>query len=310
MSNDTPPRACLADFGFMTMVLDPKQPLSCSAQLEGGTTKFMAPELLVPSKYGSTDSAPTQKSDVYAFGLVIYHVRNQDRGYLSCAYTIQVLTGGIPFQDLRSGEIAARVVEGKRPPKPKNASGLGFCDSLWEFVERCWDGKPELRPRVTEVASRIGVAAAAWNGVMAPHAPIESIMSETPEPTSDSVAPCCKLHIPTIPCFSPLNNGTGTTSGLFSSAIPGSPTESRTISRLFGPPSTQSTQCTEPPSEPGIPHALPLLHIPRILNNLSEKQFRNWASSLQHEDMARMIDELDKVHPRSLFLASTLLKSA
>ena len=82
MSNDTPPRACLADFGFVTMILDPKNPWSCSAQLEGGTTMYMAPELLVPSKFGFTDSVPTQKSDIYAFGLVIHQVRNQDRRYL------------------------------------------------------------------------------------------------------------------------------------------------------------------------------------------------------------------------------------
>ena len=78
MSNDTPPRACLADFGFVTMILDPKNPWSCSAQLEGGTTMYMAPELLVPSKFGFIDSVPTQKSDIYAFGLVIHQVRNQD----------------------------------------------------------------------------------------------------------------------------------------------------------------------------------------------------------------------------------------
>ena len=82
MSNDTPPRACLADFRSMTMVLDPSHRLSRSAKLEGGTTMFMAPELLVPSKFGFMDSVPTQKSDIYAFGLVIYQVCNQDCRYL------------------------------------------------------------------------------------------------------------------------------------------------------------------------------------------------------------------------------------
>jgi len=74
MSNDTPPRACLADFGFMTMVNDPVNPMSCSAQLEGGTTTFMSPELLVPSKFGMDDSLPTTAADVYAFGLLIFQV--------------------------------------------------------------------------------------------------------------------------------------------------------------------------------------------------------------------------------------------
>jgi hypothetical protein len=74
MSNDTPPRACLADFGLMAMVLDPKQPMSCSAQLEGGTTTFMSPELLVPSMFGVKSSVPTPEADIYAFGLVIFQV--------------------------------------------------------------------------------------------------------------------------------------------------------------------------------------------------------------------------------------------
>ena len=79
MSNDMPPRACLADFGFMIMVMDPTKPLSCSAQLEGGTMTFMAPELLVPSKFGLEDSFPTPQADIYAFGLVIYQVSELDR---------------------------------------------------------------------------------------------------------------------------------------------------------------------------------------------------------------------------------------
>jgi hypothetical protein len=58
----------------MTMVSDPKQPMSCSAQLEGGTMMFMSPELLVPSKFGMKDSVPTPEADIYAFGLVIFQV--------------------------------------------------------------------------------------------------------------------------------------------------------------------------------------------------------------------------------------------
>ena len=74
MTNGTPPRACLADFGFITMALFPGQILSCSAQLEGGTMKFMAPELLVPEKFGKKNTLPTPQADIYAFGLVISQV--------------------------------------------------------------------------------------------------------------------------------------------------------------------------------------------------------------------------------------------
>ena len=74
MTNDEPPKACLADFGFTTMVFDPQNPMSSSLTLEGGTMTFMAPELLAPSRFGHKNSAPTHEGDVYAFGLVILQV--------------------------------------------------------------------------------------------------------------------------------------------------------------------------------------------------------------------------------------------
>ena len=74
MTNDNPPKACLADFGFTTMVLDPQNPMSSSVMLEGGTMTFMAPELLAPSRYGLKNAVPTKEGDVYAFGLVILQV--------------------------------------------------------------------------------------------------------------------------------------------------------------------------------------------------------------------------------------------
>ena len=78
MSNDVPPRACLADFGFMTMVLNPDSPMPWSAQLEGSTMPFMAPELLAPSNSSTKDSVPTLEADIYAFGLVVFQVCGQD----------------------------------------------------------------------------------------------------------------------------------------------------------------------------------------------------------------------------------------
>ena len=87
ISNDTPPRACLADFNFIT-IPDPVQKLSCSARLEGGTIKFMSPELLVPEEFGKEDALPTPEADIYAFGLVIFQVRDSNRGYRSFLHII------------------------------------------------------------------------------------------------------------------------------------------------------------------------------------------------------------------------------
>ena len=38
----------------------------------------MSPELLVPSRFDMEDSLPTPEADIYAFGLVIFQVREQD----------------------------------------------------------------------------------------------------------------------------------------------------------------------------------------------------------------------------------------
>ena len=194
ISNGNPPCACLADFGFTTMVLDSRQPMSCSAQLEGGTAKFMAPELLVPKRFGRADAVPTRETDIYAFGSVIYQVCEHHRGCLSFNYVVQVLTGDIPFPELRMAEISLNVVQGVRPPKPEKASDIGFSDSLWRFVQSCWDGDLELRPKVGRVVSQLERAAADWVGVMPPCPLVENVASASLEQVSASMAHC-KLYV-------------------------------------------------------------------------------------------------------------------
>jgi len=80
MSNDIPPRARLADFGCTITVLNPDQRLY-GARVAGGTLRFDSPERMIPQKYGKDDSMPTPQSDIYAFGLVIFQVCQQDCGY-------------------------------------------------------------------------------------------------------------------------------------------------------------------------------------------------------------------------------------
>jgi len=86
VSNDTPSRACLADFDFITTVPNPGQNLSSSAQTDGGTPHFKSPERLVPEVFGKKDALPTQQADIYAFGMVIFQVCEQDHGYWLFSY--------------------------------------------------------------------------------------------------------------------------------------------------------------------------------------------------------------------------------
>ena len=80
ITNETPPRACLADFGSLTMVVGTDGPTPCSTQSDG-VAAFMSPELLVPLKFGAKDSVPTMEADIYAFGLVIFQVNERKNEY-------------------------------------------------------------------------------------------------------------------------------------------------------------------------------------------------------------------------------------
>jgi len=208
VSNDTPRRACLADFGFITTVLDP---LSCSAQLRGGTTGFMSPELLTPARFRRNDSKPTPQADIYAFGMV----------------TFQVLTGETPFHGVGQGDVVCYVVhDKKRPGKPENASAIGFSDSLWDFTQRCWDEDMELRPEVGEVVTHLEEVAKDWEGLMPPCVQAKNVASD--EEGSELEEDDELLSSSQIPAL-------------------GSSLESQTSSKSFSGQSSSSTGFTEPP---------------------------------------------------------------
>ena len=60
----------------MSIVYDPGLGLESSKSTAGGgTTPFMAPELLVPSRFGLEKCAPSKEADIYAMAMVIYQVR-------------------------------------------------------------------------------------------------------------------------------------------------------------------------------------------------------------------------------------------
>jgi len=132
ITNETPARACLADFGLST--LTPSAPGEMSTTTAGGTPPYMAPELLDPDKFKKTNSRPTKPADMYAFGMVIY----------------EVLTGFDPFYDQNLGtfQLARRVSGGLRPTKPSNAKDIGFGNGTWELVKECWKEKSERRPTI------------------------------------------------------------------------------------------------------------------------------------------------------------------
>ena len=80
-------QACIADFGLSTITGVATHAGTSQASLisndslmsftEGGTRRWMSPELLDPERFGmpeSEDNRPTRQSDCYALGMVIYEV--------------------------------------------------------------------------------------------------------------------------------------------------------------------------------------------------------------------------------------------
>jgi serine/threonine protein kinase len=67
-------RACLADFGLSHLVSESITGFTVSEPTSKGTVRWMAPELLVPDEKSQKTCSPTKKSDIYAFGMVIYEV--------------------------------------------------------------------------------------------------------------------------------------------------------------------------------------------------------------------------------------------
>jgi len=74
ITSDDPARACLADFGFMAIVYDEADKPESTSTLGGGTTPFMAPELLSPTMFGKSKCQVSKEADVYAFAMVVLQV--------------------------------------------------------------------------------------------------------------------------------------------------------------------------------------------------------------------------------------------
>jgi len=101
----------------------------------GGTTRWMSPELLHPEQFDFGRGMPTEESDCYALGMVIY----------------EVLSGRIPFASSRDTAVIWKVLNGGRPERPHGEESVWFTDNLWEMLELCWASRPEIRPSIDDV---------------------------------------------------------------------------------------------------------------------------------------------------------------
>ena len=120
---DNDGHARLSDFGLIRITSE--EPTITS--IIGATTaQWMSPELLVPDKFDLKESRPTEASDCYALGMVIY----------------EVLSGQTPFAQYPTLTVVWKVLEGERPKRPQGEEGVWFTDDIWGILERCWEPQP------------------------------------------------------------------------------------------------------------------------------------------------------------------------
>ena len=127
--------ARVADFGLSKTK---EMSHTFSAQtLNTGTTRWMAPELYTASQDDPMNTSTSDvklrypfKIDIYSFGMLCY----------------EILSGRMPFYDIKTSELRKRVLGGLRPKLPEECPSL-----LATMIKRCWEPNPSARPRFSDI---------------------------------------------------------------------------------------------------------------------------------------------------------------
>jgi len=133
--------ARLIDFGLLAITQDSTNHSSSGSYTQGGTARWMSPELINPQQFGFKTSRPTKSSDCYALGMAIY----------------ETISGRLPFHKHTDLSVLIMVLKGERPLRE-----VGFADNLWEILEQCWMPQPNTRPSIKDVLQGLERASQSW----------------------------------------------------------------------------------------------------------------------------------------------------
>lgn len=168
--------ACLADFGLLTITSDATNVTSSNSFWEGGTWRWMGPEMFCPKKFGLKDNRPTKSSDCYALEMVVY----------------EVLRGKVPFYRDTNLFVVVKVSDGEQPKRPQGAKGAWFGDNVWNLLQRCWEPSPGDRPGIEDVLDLLGDVSRSWTPppqIIDPQTEVPTTSDEEPS-TGESTDEC------------------------------------------------------------------------------------------------------------------------
>ncbi|XP_031154437.2 receptor-interacting serine/threonine-protein kinase 3-like [Sander lucioperca] len=125
--------AKLTDFGLSRISCSVTQ-ASKNGEPLGGTINYMPPEAFENISY-----EPTRAFDIYSFGILIW----------------STVTGKQPYANAKPTLVMLRIPEGDRPQLDDIKGDAAGLTELTGLMKRCWDHKPERRPRALECTTEI-----------------------------------------------------------------------------------------------------------------------------------------------------------
>ncbi|KLO06696.1 kinase-like protein [Schizopora paradoxa] len=127
----------LSDFG-VSLALSQSQYSSGTTVAVKGTYRWMAAELLRPTD-AKAQAKPDEKTDVWAFGMVIY----------------ELLSWKVPYWMLKNNiHVVLAIVNGDLPTKPDESDEPNMFKHLWELSLDCWK-EAAARPTVQQLIDRL-----------------------------------------------------------------------------------------------------------------------------------------------------------
>ena len=128
----------MTEYGLAPVNSDPSFTVAATPGAVG-TSRWLAPEIISPSRKGSGMPVMESKpADVFAFSML----------------AVEVFTGRIPFEEQKNEAVVLRISRGGRPEMPENAQAVGLTDEIWNILESCWQQNPKKRPMMDEVVGR------------------------------------------------------------------------------------------------------------------------------------------------------------